>query len=431
MPFGGEMLARWLYSLVFYLATPYLLYRLNARGKLNPAYRERKRERFGLYDREPLSSSIWIHTVSVGELIAAQPLIEQLMQDYPKIPVVVTTMTPTGSDRVIAAFGNRVHHVYLPYDMPNAMVRFLDCFNPLVSVIMETELWPNMIHYSRRRGVPVIVANARMSERSAEGYNKVKFLVRPMLREISVIAAQAIPDGDRFVELGLPSTSLKITGTVKFDLAIDDALKQQAADLRDIWGNERPVFIAASTHEGEDAQVLKAFKYIRSTLGNALLVLVPRHPERFNSVAVLVEQKGWTLARHSLSDAVSADTSVVLGDTMGELLKLLGASDVAFIGGSLEPVGGHNMLEALAMGTPAITGPHVINFQVVADLLTELEVLSTVSTPLGLGQTALSMLLDTDCREKLAAQGLQVVDENRGAMGRLLDIIRGYLPDNH
>ena len=422
------MLARWLYSLVFYLATPFLLYRLHARGKLNPAYRERKRERFGLYDREPIPRSIWIHTVSVGELIAAQPIIEQLLKDYPSIPVVVTTMTPTGSDRVKAVFGDRVLHVYLPYDMPDAMIRFLDCFNPLISVIMETELWPNMIHYTRRRGVPVIVANARLSERSAEGYGKVKFLMRPMLREISVIAAQAIPDGDRFVELGLPSTSLKVTGTIKFDVAIDDTLKQQSVDLRQCWGNDRPVFIAASTHEGEDPQVLKAFKLIQNTLENALLVIVPRHPERFDDVALLVNQRGWKLARHSKAEQVTADTSVVLGDTMGELLKLLGASDVAFIGGSLEPVGGHNMLEALAMGTPAITGPHVINFQVVADLLTELEVLATVTTPLGLGETALSMLQDGPCREALAEKGLKVVEENRGAMGRLLEIIHSHLP---
>jgi len=421
------MLARWLYSLVFYLATPFLLYRLHARGKLNPAYRERKRERFGLYDREPISRSIWVHTVSVGELIAAQPIIEQLLQDYPTVPVVVTTMTPTGSDRVKAVFGDRVLHVYLPYDMPDAMIRFLDCFNPLISVIMETELWPNMIHYTRRRGVPVIVANARLSERSAEGYSKVKFLMRPMLREINAIAAEASPDGERFVELGLPSTSLMVTGTIKFDVAIDDSLKQQSADLRQRWGSERPVFIAASTHEGEDSQVLEAFKFIQNVLENALLVIVPRHPERFDDVALLVNQRGWKLARHSNSDEVTADTAVVLGDTMGELLKLLGASDVAFIGGSLEPVGGHNMLEALAVGTPAITGPHVINFQVVADLLTELEVLATVTTPLGLGQTALSMLQDDSCRKELAEKGLRVVKENRGAMGRLLNIIRSYL----
>ncbi|PCJ38914.1 MAG: 3-deoxy-D-manno-octulosonic acid transferase [Moraxellaceae bacterium] len=426
------MLARLLYSLLFYLAIPLVLYRLHVRGKKNPAYQERKRERFGLYDgrfdKAPIARSVWVHTVSVGELIAAQPLIEQLLLDYPDYPVVVTTMTPTGSDRVKAAFGDRVLHVYLPYDLPDAMKRFFDTFKPLVSVVMETELWPNMIHCAASRNIPVIVANARLSERSAEGYSKVKLLVRPMLREIKTIAAQAPRDGQRFVELGLPPASLQVIGTVKFDLTIDDQLKQQSADLRRRWGEDRPVLIAASTHEGEDAQVLRAFKHIRATLDNALLVIVPRHPERFDDVALLVEQRGWTLARHSKSQVVTPETGVVLGDTMGDLLLLLGASDVAFIGGSLEPVGGHNMLEALAVGTPAITGPHVINFKVVADLLSELGVLATVTTPLGLGQTALSILQDRQCHKALAEKGLKVVEDNRGAMGRLMDIIHQSLP---
>ncbi|OUS24030.1 3-deoxy-D-manno-octulosonic acid transferase [Gammaproteobacteria bacterium 45_16_T64] len=420
------MLARWLYSVVFYLAIPVVLYRLHKRGKQNPAYRERKAERFGFYTQEPVEKSVWIHTVSVGELIAAQPLIEQMIAEHENNPVVITTMTPTGSDQVRAIFGDRVLHVYLPYDLPDAMNRFLDTFNPIISVVMETELWPNMIHYTSRRNIPVIVANARLSEKSAVGYGKVGLLVRPMLREISVIAAQAAPDGERFVELGLPPASLKVTGTVKFDLTVDDKLKNTAADLRACWGKSRPVLIAASTHEGEDIQVLDGFRLIQRQIENALLVIVPRHPERFESVAELIEQQGWKLARHSDPDSLSDDMNVVLGDTMGELLRMLGASDVAFIGGSLEPIGGHNMLEALAVGTPAITGPHVFNFQVVADLLAELGVLSTVTTSIGLGEAALSLLQDQQARADLAEKGLKVVADNRGAMARLLFIIRSY-----
>jgi len=422
------MLARWLYSTVFYLSIPFLFYRLHQRGKKNPGYLLRKRERFGLYDQPSVANSIWVHTVSVGELIASQPLIERLLHDYPHIPVVVTTMTPTGSDRVKAAFGDRVLHVYLPYDLPDAMARFLNTFNPLVSIIMETELWPNMIHYTSKRGIPVIVANARLSENSAKGYNKVSALTKPMLREISVVAAQAIPDGQRFVDLGLPATSLNVTGTVKFDIEVDDKQQQQATILRERWGTQRPVFIAASTHEGEDAQVLKAFKVIRANLDDALLVIVPRHPERFDEVADLIELKGWNLSRHSTSEPVTPETAVVLGDTMGELLTLLGAADVAFIGGSLEPVGGHNMLEALAVGTPAITGPHVFNFKVVSNLLEDMGVLLTITTPLGLGMAALALLQNEQERMRLAEEGLQVVNENRGAMDRLLTIVKRYLP---
>ena len=422
------MFLRWVYSAVFYLVQPLLVYRLYQRAKKNPAYKERIPERFGKYNLPALDKSLWIHTVSVGEFIAAQPMIEQLLKRHPEIPVVVTTMTPTGSDRVKACLGDRVIHVYLPYDIPYAVKRFLRHFNPMALVIMETELWPNLIHYTSQRGAPVIVANARLSQKSADGYRKASMLVRPMLREISIIAAQAKPDGERFIELGLPPACLKVTGTVKFDLAVDDTVMERARALRHSWGDYRPVFIAASTHEGEDEQVLEAFKLIHNELENALLVLVPRHPERFDPAADLVSKQGWKTVRHSQNEPVTESTEVVIGDTMGELLVLLGASDVAFIGGSLEPVGGHNMLEALAVGTPAITGPHVFNFHVVAQLLTELQVLETITTPVGLGEAVLRLLKDDQKRQALADKGLQVVADNRGAIDRLLAILEKYLP---
>ncbi|MDX1695643.1 MAG: lipid IV(A) 3-deoxy-D-manno-octulosonic acid transferase [Ketobacteraceae bacterium] len=422
------MFLRWVYSAIFYLAQPFLVYRLYQRAKKNPAYKDRIPERFGKYNVPVQEKSLWVHTVSVGEFIAAQPLIEQLLQRHPEIPLVVTTMTPTGSERVKAALGDRVIHVYLPYDIPYAVKRFLRHFNPLALVIMETELWPNLIHYTSQRGAPVILANARLSQKSADGYRKAAMLVRPMLREISIIAAQAKADGERFIELGLPPACLKVTGTVKFDLSVDDTVMARARELRRQWGENRPVVIAASTHEGEDEQVLEAFKLVQSELENALLVLVPRHPERFDTAAELVEQQGWVFARHSQSQPVTAETEVIIGDTMGELLILLGASDVAFIGGSLEPVGGHNMLEALAVATPAITGPHVFNFGMVAQLLTELNVLETVSTPVGLGEAVLRLLKDPAQRKALSEKGLRVVEENRGAINRLVGILEKYLP---
>lgn len=419
------MLARWLYTAFFYLAVPLLVFRLFQRSRANPGYRERIRERFGFYPaRPPVPSSLWLHTVSVGEFVASRPLIARLQQAYPDEVIVITTTTPTGSERVRAALADeiaagRVVNVYLPYDLPFAVRRFLKRFQPRILVVMETELWPNLIHFCWRRRLPVVIANARMSEKSAQGYQKLPMLTRPMMREVALIAAQAEADGERFVEMGLPPASLQITGTIKFDLSISDKDVEQATSLRERWGVRRPVFIAASTHAGEDEQVLEAFRLIHCELPDSLLVLVPRHPERFDPVAQLLEQQGWQYVRYSAGNAVGDATQVVLGDVMGELLPMLGAADVAFIGGSLEPVGGHNMLEPLAMGTPAITGPHVFNFKMVADLLTELDVLITVTTPLGLGQAVLALLKDENRRVQLAEEGRKVVISHRGAVDRL------------
>ena len=420
------MLARWLYTLAFYLATPVLLFRLYQRGRDNPGYRQRVLERFGIYANAPLNASLWLHTVSVGEFMAAQPLIRRLLQANHDSPIVITTMTPTGSERVQSTFApeiqaGRVAHVYLPYELPAAINSFLSRFSPRILVVLETELWPNLIHFTHKRGIPILIANARLSAKSARGYQKVSLLTRPMLREISVIAAQSEADGERFIELGLPPASLQVTGTVKFDLNVDDELMQQAKALREQWGGQsRKVFIAASTHEGEDEQVLEAFRLIHCERPEALLVLVPRHPERFESAAALLQRHGWKTARFSQSQPVTPETSVVLGDVMGQMLKLLAAADVAFIGGSLEPVGGHNMLEPLAVGTPAITGPHVFNFQMVADLLTEQGALTTVTTPLGLGQAVLALFNDEAARQRLARQGRAVMEQNRGALDRVL-----------
>ncbi|MAR90257.1 MAG: 3-deoxy-D-manno-octulosonic acid transferase [Pseudomonadales bacterium] len=423
------MLARLLYTLTFYLAIPLLLFRLWKRARKNSDYAWRIPERFGYYTLQtPLQNSLWFHTVSVGEFLAARPLIDRILDNYPDRPCVITTMTPTGSDRVQQAYadqlaGGRIQHVYLPYDLPDALNRFLKRFNPAVLVIMETELWPNMIHYTYRAGVPIVLANARLSEKSADGYRRVLPLFRPMMRELALLAAQSDADGERFVELGLPPRNLQVTGTVKFDLDIKPETHDQARALRERWGGKRKVWIAASTHQGEDEEVLEAHLYIRSKLPGTLLVLVPRHPERFADVAGLVEGRGLTLSRVSQQQPVTEDTDVVLGDTMGELLKMLGAADVAFIGGSLVPVGGHNMLEALAMGTPALTGPHVFNFQMVADLLTELNVLETVTTTVGLGQAVERLLTHDEQRYALSKRGRGVVEDNRGAMDRLFSLI--------
>lgn len=426
------MLTRWLYTLAFYAATPLLLIRLWKRIKKNPAYRERISERFGYYSASPQQNSLWFHTVSVGEFLASKPLIDRIMLSYPDHPCVITTMTPTGSEQVRSIYKEQIHqgriqHVYLPYDLPDGISRFLNLFNPAILVIMETELWPNVIHYTHKRGVPILVANARLSEKSAEGYRKILPLFRPMMREVSLIAAQSEQDGERFTELGLAPANLQVTGTVKFDLEIDDQIQKQSEKLRQAWGGSRKVFIAASTHRGEDEQILEAFLYIRTKQPGSLLVIVPRHPERFEEVAKLVSSRGLSMSRISESETVSKETEVLLGDTMGDLLRMLGAADVAFVGGSLLPVGGHNMLEPLAMGTPAITGPHVFNFQKVAELLTERNVLITVNSPLALGEAVVDLFDDRAKRIGLAQRGKRVVDENRGAVDRLFYLIRALI----
>lgn len=422
--------ARKLYSGVFYGATPLLAWRLHQRGKQNPAYRERRSERFGFYPGEPLTRSLWVHTVSVGEFLAAKPLIDWIMQTYPNWPLVITTMTPTGADRVLAAYGERVHHFYLPYDFPFAVERFLDHVQPRLLVIMETELWPNLVHFTHARGVPVVVANARLSEKSAKGYARIGWLSRPMLEAIDIVAAQNGADAARFLALGLRPESLQITGTVKFDLVVDDALWGQARSLREHWGASRPVWIAASTHPGEDEQILQAFRFLQAQVPALLLVLVPRHPERFSAVATLVQQQNFRVQLHSAGGDVNASVEVLIGDTMGELLKLMAASDVAFVGGSLEPVGGHNMLEPLAVGVPVLCGPHVFNFAIVAQLLTEQGVLTTVTSPLGLANAVQELFEQPERRRALADKGVAVVNEHRGALQRLCRILEKILREH-
>lgn len=422
------MLARAFYTLIYALLTPVFWWRLDWRTRKMAGQHGRARERWGRY-KSAASEPVyyWLHTASVGEYMAAKPLIARLTADHPERRLLITTMTATGSERVRQDWGDQVAHVYLPYDLPGPLKRLLRHFQPRQLLILETELWPNMVHYAHRAGIPVLVLNARLSAASAAGYQRILPLVRPLLREVDLIAAQANADGERFLELGLPPQALAITGSLKYDITITPAVQADAAALRDRWG-KRPVFIAASTHAGEDEQVLNAFRVLRDAHADLLLVLVPRHPERFDTVADLVYAQGWTLSRHGRGDTVSPTTDVVLGDTMGELLRLLGAADVAFMGGSLEPVGGHNMLEAVAMGVPVICGPHVFNFKAVADMLEAADALQLVTSPVGLAQAVDHLLGNREARSAQVARGQAVLIANRGALERMLSHLQHYEP---
>ncbi|MNB55363.1 3-deoxy-D-manno-octulosonic acid transferase [compost metagenome] len=415
---------RTLYTALFYLGLPLVAIRLWLRARKAPAYARRIGERFsyGMPTLQP--GGIWVHAVSVGESIAAAPMIRALLQRYPQLPITVTCMTPTGSERIQALFANepRIQHCYLPYDLPCAAARFLDRVQPKLAVIMETELWPNHIHQCAKRGIAVALANGRLSERSAKGYGRFGKLTAPMLAEMSLFAVQTEAEAQRFRDLGARPETVEVTGSIKFDLTIDPQLLQRAADLRGQWqALERPVWIAASTHEGEDEVILDAHRRLLTNHPDALLILVPRHPERFNSVFELCQREGFTTVRRSTGSNVDAQTSVLLGDTMGELLFLYALADSAFVGGSLVANGGHNLLEPAALAKPVISGPHLFNFLDIAAQLREAGALAEVDDAEGLAVEVQRLFELPRDAQRMADAGLAVMRRNQGALQRLLD----------
>jgi len=415
---------RTLYTLLFHLGLPLVALRLWLRARKAPAYRQRIGERFALGLPAMQRGGIWVHAVSVGESIAAAPMIRALLARYPQMPITVTCMTPTGSERIKALFANepRIQHCYLPYDLPWAAARFLDHVQPRLGVIMETELWPNHIHQCAKRGIPVVLANARLSERSARGYGRFAKLTRPMLAEMSLIAVQTQTEAQRFLELGARPECVEVTGSIKFDLSIDPQLLVRAADLREQWqASQRPVWIAASTHAGEDETVLAAHRKLLASHPQALLILVPRHPERFASVHDLCMQQGFVTVRRSAGDAVTPETSVLLGDTMGELLFLYALADDAFVGGSLVPNGGHNLLEPAALAKPVLSGPHLFNFLEIAAMLRNAGALEEVSDAASLAMGVQRLFEQPQLARTMADAGLSVMKANQGALQRLLD----------
>ena len=423
-------MARLAYSLLFYLLTPFIFLRLLWRSRRAPAYRKRWGERLGWVPSIGASRQvIWVHSVSVGETLAAVPMIKALQQRYPDALLAVTTMTPTGSARVAAEFGDSVYHVYAPYDLPCAVNRFLRRVRPQLLVIMETELWPNLIHYCRQHGTPVVVANARLSEKSAKGYRRFAALTVPMLAKVNRVAAQHRDDGARFQSLGLSDGQLAITGNIKFDLSIDETLVHRAEVLRAEWrGSEgRPVWLVASTHSGEEEVVLRAFAQLLTVFPSLLLVLVPRHPERFQGVAQLCESLGFRTVKRSLGDIPGESDQILLGDTMGELLLFFGACDIAFVGGSLVPVGGHNLIEPAAWQKPVISGPHLFNFSEASRLLQDAGGMAVCADEKALADEVRRLLDSPESAEAMATAAKQVADNNRGALQRLLEVIEHQL----
>lgn len=417
-----------LYTLLVYAALPGVMLRLLWRSLRAPAYRARWQERFGQVAQTPVPGGIWIHAVSVGEVQAVAPLVRLLMEKHPEQALTITTTTPTGSVQVERLFGGQVRHGYMPYDLPRFLDRFLDAVQPRHFLMVETEVWPNLLRACRQRGVQTLLANGRLSERSLRGYRRLGGFARQVFASIDRVAAQSEDDARRFVALGVPRERVIVTGSIKFDITIPASVAEQVEVMRRNWGG-RPVWVAASTHEGEDEVMLAAHSRLLEALPEALLILVPRHPERFDRVAGQVSRAGFPLARRSAGEQPRADTQVYLGDTMGELPVLLGASDVAFIGGSLARVGGHNMLEAAAQGVPVCFGPHTFNFALISRMLLECGAAREVGDAEQLSALLLEWLGDASMRAAAGEAGRQMVERNRGALGRLYELLQGQLED--
>ena len=421
-----------LYTVLLYLIQPLIWLRLWLRGRKAPAYRKRWAERYGYCAGKVKPDGILLHSVSVGETLAAVPLVRALRHRYPAMPITVTTMTPTGSERAASAFGKDVHHVYLPYDLPGSMNRFLDNVNPRLVIIMETELWPNMIAQLHKRKIPLVIANARLSARSAKGYKKLGKFMQQLLQRITLIAAQNQEDGERFISLGLKRSQLTVTGSLKFDISVTPELAARAITLRRQWAPRRPVWIATSTHDGEESIILEAHRKLLARFPSLLLILVPRHPERFSTAREMAQKAGFSYTLRSSTEIPSGSTQVVIGDTMGELMLLYGIADLAFVGGSLVERGGHNPLEAAAHAIPVLMGPHTFNFKDICAKLSQADGLITVTDADSLDKEIGTLLTDEDYRLYYGRHAVEVLHQNQGALQRLLQLLEPHLPQrNH
>lgn len=422
-----ERLLRSLYSAALYLLAPITVYHLIWRGFRQPAYFQRWPERYAMYRERPRGQSLWLHAVSVGEVNAAIPLVNALRRGRPDLRLLVTTITPTGSERVRALWGDDVDHVYLPYDMPGAVRRFLAHHRPHAALIMETELWPNLLFGCRDRGIPTFIINARLSERSLRGYRVLAPLIGRALRTVHTVAAQSMSDAVRFVRLGALPGQVVETGNLKFDVSVPDSLDTFARECRQ-HGGARPVWIAASTHPDEEAAIVGMHRRLRVLHPELLLLWAPRHPERFRSVAEHARAAGWTVSTRSRAHWPQAGDAVFVIDTLGELLSFYACADVAFVGGSLEAIGGHNLLEPAAAGTPIVTGPHLHNFAEIAQRLEAVGAVLIGADAAAVGDSLASLLADRETRLAMAQAGHQLVESGRGALAQTLTVFQQALP---
>jgi 3-deoxy-D-manno-octulosonic-acid transferase len=406
--------------LILYLLLPWALLHLVWRARKQPAYLEHVGERFGVFPNNLPARVIWIHAVSVGETRAAEPLIKALQARHPGHRILLSHGTPTGRQTGVDLFGDGVDRCYLPYDFTWAARRFLCRFRPVVGVFVETEIWPNLIRACGHLAVPVYLVNARMSEKSARGYRRIGRLTRDALSKLSGIGAQTDRDAQRLSDLGAMDVS--VTGNVKFDRLAPDEMLALGASLRNWFGPQRPVFLAASTRDGEETLILDALANWK--IPQLLTVIVPRHPQRFEDVAALAQQRGHKVQRRSENRPIEADTRIVIGDSMGEMFAYYAACDVAFVGGSLLPLGGQNLLEACAVGRPVLVGPHTFNFEDATRGAIEAGAAIQVSDADELRSAIEQLLSDSNRRRAMSEAGKRFTDAHRGATEKTLKLLR-------
>lgn len=413
---------RFLYTVAMYLATPVIVWRLVARGFRYRGYFRRWRERFGHFPDPGFEDCIWVHAVSVGEVNAAQPLIQALQRRYAPRPLVVTTVTPTGSDRVRKLFGDEVFHVYLPYDLPRAVGRFLDRVKPVLAVVMETEIWPNLFHQCGVRGIPLAVVNARLSERSLRGYRPILALVRQALANVALVAAQSHADARRYHMLGARPECVHVSGNLKYDIPLPKGARQRGEELRAHWGATRPAWFAASTHEGEELAAFEAHLKVLARMPDALLLVAARHPERFRMVEHAARNLGFAVATHSMGDA-NAETQCLIVDAMGVMMRYYAACDLAFVAGSLVPVGGHNVLEPATLSKPVLVGPYTFNFEEITRSLIDAGGARRVASAPELGEAVLDLLRNPRELARMGASARAVCARERGAARRTMVLL--------
>lgn len=420
---------RLLYVLLTYLLAPLALLHLFWRGFSSPGYRQRIGERFGFGQDRLDRDSIWVHAVSVGEVQAAAALVRELLARHPEVPIVLTTMTPTGSERARDLFGDRVVHNYLPFDMMSAVRRFLDWSRPRLAIVMETELWPNLYHECGGRGIPLVLASARVSPRSVGHYRRMVALFKETLSHGIIIAAQTEADAERFRSLGAAPNRTHVTGNIKFDFQLPELVEERGRALRHEQAALRPVWIAASTHPEEEQAVIDTHKAVLEARPDALLFVVPRHPERFPAVAALLEKAGLPFVTRSSGARCTSQTRAFLGDSMGELTTFYAAADVAFVAGSLAPIGGHNLLEPAALGVPTLTGPHNFNAVDIAELLEQAGAVEIVPDATELSGRIIELLENPQERAQRGEAARMTVARSRGALQRLMDLLEPLLEE--
>ena len=415
------------YSFILYLIFPIVLFRLYWRGRANPAYRQRIFERLGFVQADTAKPILWVHAVSVGETIAAQPFIEGLIRAYPEHRILLTTTTPTGSDRVQALFGDRVAHVYFPYDLPDIIARFIKRINPQALIIVETEIWPNLFSKCHSKAIPILMINARLSQRSTQGYQKIKGLMAETLSCVKIIAVRSEEDKSNFLTLGAIENQLEVVGNIKFDFRLDQQLVNKGLAWKKQWGEHRPVWVAASTHEGEDQKLLDIYKALVKHFPELIFIIIPRHPERFDSVFELCESYFSTQRHSQISQAAYKHFkgSIILGDSMGEMQSWFAAADVVFIGGSLVETGGHNPLEAIAQGKPVVSGSYMFNFSDVVPDLQKRGLLFSFESAEALTQKIILLFEKPDQTFKVKTQ--KIMQQNQGVTAQLLTLFSDVL----